>query len=75
MILTAVSVLFVILIGSGECQQCSELFCPNGDCLTRDRVCNSVNDCTDGRGSYIDEANCSGKVYLHMFVFPKMFLK
>ena len=58
-------VIVAVFAGIGGSQQCSELYCPGIGCLTRDSVCNGIDECRDGRGSYFDEANCSGKIYTH----------
>ena len=54
----------VVLVGFVGGQQCNELVCPGNGCLTRDSVCNGNDECPDGRGSYFDETNCSGEVYI-----------
>ena len=59
----------VVLVGFVGGQQCNELVCPGNGCLTRNSVCDGNNDCPDGRGSYIDETDCSGKIYTYMHAF------
>lgn len=61
-------VIVVVSVGFVGGQLCTELVCPGNGCLPRDRVCNDNNDCPDGRGSYFDETNCSGKVYTYAFI-------
>ena len=65
-------VIAAFFVGIGGSQQCSELFCPGNGCLTRDNVCDSINECPDGRGSYFDETNCSSKIYIHMHASSKI---
>ena len=60
-------VIVVVSVGFVGGQQCNELVCPGIGCLTRDNVCNDINDCPDGRGSYFDETNCSGKIYIRIY--------
>jgi len=65
----SVLILVTVLVWSGECQQCSELVCPGNGCLSRDSVCNDTNECSNGRGSYLDEVNCTGKIHMRVHTF------